>query len=228
MTNQNTPADTREKVARIILAWFHPPTIEAFDCADAILSALQADAEEADTFRLAQALKGERVEMKIETERLAHVSRLKSGSTEPNDDGAMCVMEAVAYVAGEPWSDHPECACPVLTAFMVAWNDGLPSDAERNRLLMPLIPRLVGTRGSEAIEARRANMAADWFIRVQTPAWLRLAGLTKHADLLASFPEITDFSKCPPLMPALKAARADADAAWAAAWAAASTDHFYK
>ena len=40
MTNQNTPADTREKVARIILAWFHPPTIEAFDCADAILSAI--------------------------------------------------------------------------------------------------------------------------------------------------------------------------------------------
>lgn len=22
---------------------------------------------------------------------------------------AFCVMEAVAYVAGEPWSDHPKC-----------------------------------------------------------------------------------------------------------------------
>lgn len=25
-----------------------------------------------------------------------------------------CVMEAVAYVAGEPHSDHPQCACPVI------------------------------------------------------------------------------------------------------------------
>ena len=25
----------------------------------------------------------------------------------------MCIMEAVAYVAGEPFSDHPSCASPV-------------------------------------------------------------------------------------------------------------------
>ncbi len=33
-------------------------------------------------------------------------------------DGAMCVMEAVAVVAGEKWSDHPQCASPVISAFL--------------------------------------------------------------------------------------------------------------
>ena len=40
-------------------------------------------------------------------------------------DGA-CVMEAVAYVAGEPWTDRPECACPVISVLLRRWNDDLP------------------------------------------------------------------------------------------------------
>ena len=171
--------------------------------------------------------------MTINTERLAQVTTLKSGSHEPNDDANFCVMEAVAYVAGEPWSDHPACTCPVITAVMVSWNDSLPNDDDRARLLLPLIPALVGTRGSKALETRRANMTADWYIRVHTPAWLRLAGLTTQAEALEAFPEITDFAKAPTLKPTLNAIRKDAaaarsaagdaaeDAAWAAAWAAA-------
>ena len=46
---------------------------------------------------------------------------LKSGAHSP--DSTFCVMEAVAFVAGEEWSDHPVCACPVISAFMRAWND---------------------------------------------------------------------------------------------------------
>ncbi len=49
-------------------------------------------------------------------------------------------MEAAAFIAGEPWSDHPACVCPVIAAFMRSWNDGL-SDKDRNRLLLPLIPK---------------------------------------------------------------------------------------
>jgi hypothetical protein len=104
---------------------------------------------------------------------------------------------------------------------MVAWNDALPSDADRARLLLPLIPVLVGTRGSKALKTRRANMAADWYIRVQTPAWLRLAGLTTQAEALEAFPEIIDFSAVPSLKPTLGAIRQDAAAAWDAARAAA-------
>ena len=76
----------------------------------------------------------------VNLERLARVDTLKSGShPKPNGEFAACVMEAVAYVAGVPWSDHPACTCPVITTFMVAWNDGLPSDADRTRLLLPLV-----------------------------------------------------------------------------------------
>ncbi|MBR0682770.1 hypothetical protein GXW74_19920 [Roseomonas eburnea] len=161
----------------------------------------------------------------IDTARLQQIEGvpLSTGAHDP-DSGAMCVMEAVAFVAGEPWSDSPACACPVIAAFCRAWNDGLPDD-ERNALLRPLIPRLVGTRGSRALEHRRALMAADYLVREHTSAWLRLAGLTTQADALSSLPEITDMAQVPSIRGAIEAARADAmkarDAARAAAWAAA-------
>ena len=47
-------------------------------------------------------------------------------------------MEAVAYVAGEPWSDNPACACWTIGNFLREWNDVLP-DADRDALLRPLI-----------------------------------------------------------------------------------------
>ena len=144
---------------------------------------------------------------------------LKSGAHSPNS--TFCVMEAVAYVAGEPWSDKPECACPIISAFLRSWNDALPTDADRDRLLKSLIPKLVNTRGDKALEEKRAMMAADWLVRVHTPAWLRLAGLTTHADALAALPEITSFKQVPSIRGPIEAARKDADAAWDAAGDAA-------
>ena len=169
--------------------------------------------------------------MPIIQERLNRVLNelsLRSGSHSP--DSKMCVMEAVAYVSGEPWSDSPACVSPVLGAFMRAWNDALPSDAERDRLLKPLIPRLVGTANGTDVETRRALMAADWFVRVHCPTWLRLAGLTSQAESLEKLPEITSMAQIPSVRGPLKAVRKDASAArdaaraaaWAAAWDAAS------
>jgi len=40
-------------------------------------------------------------------------------------------------------------------------------------------------------------MAADWLVRANTPAWLRLAGLSVHADALSALPEITSFAQVP-------------------------------
>ena len=40
-------------------------------------------------------------------------------------EGGMCAMEFVAWLAEEPHSDAPDCACPVLAAFMRTWNDSL-------------------------------------------------------------------------------------------------------
>jgi len=160
-------------------------------------------------------------QLAVDADRLAQVQvmELSSGGHDDMSEG-MCVMEAVAFVAGEPWTDSPQCACPVIAAFLRNWNDSLPDD-ERNDLLKDLIPRLVGTRSTPAIEQRRATMAADWLIREHTPAWLRLAGLNAQADALSSLPEITDFAQCPSLMPTLTAVRSDAAAAWDAARVAA-------
>jgi hypothetical protein len=140
---------------------------------------------------------------------------LLKGSHGENSDYQMCVMEAVAYVAGEPWSDHPECACPVLTSFMVPWNDQL-GDADRQRL-KPYIPRLVGTRSTSEVEQRRSWMACDWLVRTFTPAWLRLAGLNEDAAALEALPELTASELVDAALPTIKKAQKSAAAAGAAA-----------
>ena len=146
---------------------------------------------------------------------------LGSGSHNPGSD-VMCVMEAVAMLAGEDWTDHPSCASPVIGEFLRTWNDGLPDD-ERQQLKQ-YIPRLVNSKGADDQETERSWLATDWLIRVQTPAWLRLAGLADQADLLALMRPVNP-ETCTSILPALKAVRSDAaearDAARAAAWAAA-------
>ena len=67
--------------------------------------------------------------------RLAKVTHLKAGTH--SDHKAMCIMEAVAFVARERWSDEPVCACPVISAFLREWNDVL-SDKERDEFLQPV------------------------------------------------------------------------------------------
>src|SRR5207342_3207074 len=101
--------------------------------------------------------------MTVITSRLAQLDgiNLKPGAHNDFRDG-ICLLEAVAYVAGEPWTDHPSCVDPVLGAFGRAWNDGLPDDETRDRLLKPFIPRLIGTAASPDIQDQRAFMAADW------------------------------------------------------------------
>ena len=158
----------------------------------------------------------------IDLKRFENLPPLQYGAHFKNEVN-MCVMEAVAYVTHKEWSDHPPCVCPVIGAFMRAWNDGLPDDESRTRLLKPLIPKLINTRGSKKLEQRRATMATDWLVREHAVAWLRLARLDAAADAIASLPEITDFANRPPLKLALEAARKDAAAARAGAWGAART-----
>ncbi len=102
----------------------------------------------------------------------------------------MCAMEAVAWVAGEPWSDSPASTCPVLGSFIRHWDDALDSHA-RQRLLKPLITRLVGTRSNAAVEQRRAWLAWDWLVRAFAPGWLDTwPQLSAHAQSLRSLDPI--------------------------------------
>ena len=145
---------------------------------------------------------------------------LKSGGHKGINDG-LCVMEAVAYVAREPWSDHPQCACPVIAAFMRSWNDGMRSDEERE-LLKPLIPLLVDSKSTPEIENKRAWMACDWLVRTHCPAFLELAGLEDHANALRGADELVDDVSANKSSAAWSAARSAAwSAAMFAAWSAA-------
>jgi len=133
-------------------------------------------------------------------------------------DGEMCVMEAVAYVAGEKWSDHPKCASLLLTSFCISWNDAM-NDEDR-QILKPFIPRLVNTVASKEVELKRSWMALNWYCRVSAPAWLDLAGLKVEAKAIRATAPIMDSKTAMAAQKVLGMARSAAAAAGAAAWAA--------
>jgi len=142
----------------------------------------------------------------IMEDRLALIDslHLQYGSHKDFEDG-VCAMEMASWLADEPFSDHPKCVSPVITAFMVEWNDSLP-DADRDRLLKTLIPLTIGTRTTEAHESKRAWMATDWMAREMAPAWLRLAGLTDHAEALEGLTALTSAASAKRAQPTLSAA----------------------
>ena len=155
-------------------------------------------------------------------ERLRKIAGLSLKSGPHSPDSTFCVMEAEAFIHGKQWGDHDRDACPIISAFLRSWNDLLPTDGDRDRLLKPFLGHIIGTKSTKAIETKRTLMAGDWMIRVHTPAWLRLAGLITQADLLEALPEITDMAQSPSLREPLEAVRcgssAARDAAWDAAW----------
>ena len=158
--------------------------------------------------------------MDINLDVLEKLGPLKSGSHSGPDEGA-CIMEAVAFVAGEPWSDHPRCVSPVIGAFLRNWNDNLPTDADRERLLKPLILKIMNTRADAATEKRRSYLALDWMIHTFLPAWLRLAKLNDHADAVTGLAPIVDMATATAAAPVVRAANEAASKAWAAAGDAA-------
>lgn len=128
--------------------------------------------------------------LRIDPERLARVKTLAVGVHAGPSDG-MCAMEAAAWIVGEEWSDHPACVCPVIAGFMRDWNDN-SSDDVRNTIILSLMPKIIGSRGSRTMEARRAYACADSAVRVFAPAALRACGIIGQADILAALPEIVD------------------------------------
>jgi len=156
---------------------------------------------------------------------------LAKGAHNDRDNG-LCLLEAVAWLAGEPHSDHPACVSPILGVFGRQFNDALPDD--RRQELRRFVPLLPGTAGDGRDQAR-GLMAADWLIRIYTPAWMELAGL--DATALRGLPVMDSWNAVAVAQPVLDDARSRAaaagaaaraaawaaagDAAWAAAWNAA-------
>jgi hypothetical protein len=73
-----------------------------------------------------------------------------------------CFMELASYLAGERWSDHPDCTHPLLAALARDVNDHV-GDESRSRLV-PMIPSVVGLVGADprvdAWIARECALAA--------------------------------------------------------------------
>ena len=86
--------------------------------------------------------------------------RLSRGTHRDPGEGAS-VMELASMLAGEPFSDRPRCACPVIAAFLRAYGDAI-GDARRQDLYRHAA-QVVGTaHGSAALRARRADMCREW------------------------------------------------------------------
>lgn len=104
--------------------------------------------------------------------------RLKKGSYPSCADGN-CAMEAVVdyrrHVLGvtdATWTDADPTVCPVIGIFMRNWNDALPDEDTRTRLLGAFIPRIIGTKSTPEVEKARSMLALDWMVREFLPTWL--------------------------------------------------------
>jgi hypothetical protein len=137
--------------------------------------------------------------------------RLDKGKHDNPGAGA-CLLEVVSLLAGEPFSDDPACASPILGDYGRALNDALP-DARRQRLI-PYAPRIVGTAG-DGLDEARGYIALDWLIRTYTPAWLDLADFAAEAAALRDLDRVGDLETIKAAVPVLWDAQNKTNAAWA-------------
>jgi hypothetical protein len=85
--------------------------------------------------------------------------RLSRGNHKSPQEGA-CVMELASMLAGEPFSDHPATACPVIASLLRTYNDVL--DDEPRQELYGYAAKAVGSRGSCKVEHDRLNRLIAW------------------------------------------------------------------
>jgi hypothetical protein len=85
--------------------------------------------------------------------------RLSKGKHAAPTEGA-CVMELASMLAGEPFSDRPASACPVIGGFLRAYNDRI--DDERRQDLYRYASEVVETRGSAEVERARERRCLEW------------------------------------------------------------------
>jgi hypothetical protein len=132
-------------------------------------------------------------------------SLLSRGSHAPG--AGFSISEAVAYAAGEAWTQRPWCLSPVINEWLLVWNDSL--DDEPRQQLLPYVERLGRSRGTTADEVVRQWAVIDWVVRVLAPLWLDAAGLSAIGRKLAHGRPVEDQAT-------LSAAAPGVEAAWRA------------
>jgi hypothetical protein len=76
-------------------------------------------------------------------------------------------MEVASMLGGEPFSDEPQCVCPVIAEFLRTYNDQV--DDERRQDLFAYAALVVGTRKDHRTERERADRCLDWWLETSTP-----------------------------------------------------------
>jgi hypothetical protein len=130
------------------------------------------------------------------------------------------------YGAAEEFGDDHPSISRVCRSMAIGLNDSpWESDDARTAALDRFSILLLGTNTGPEDEETRAWLATDWLVRVQTPAFLELAGLTDDAATLRALPALTSSEIAIGIQSALDGIRerasARSDAARAAAGAAA-------
>jgi hypothetical protein len=77
----------------------------------------------------------------------------------PSPRSGACVMEIASMLAGEPFSDRPAAVCPIVAAFLRAYNDAV--DDNRRQDLLAYASGAVGTRSSWPVMRLRARRCHD-------------------------------------------------------------------
>jgi hypothetical protein len=85
--------------------------------------------------------------------------RLEPGRHRSPGDG-VCVVELASMIAGEKFTDRPNCVCPVIGSFLRSWNDRA-GYADRQRL-HPYASLVVGTAGSRRISRIRRDVCLSY------------------------------------------------------------------
>ena len=114
--------------------------------------------------------------------------KLSKGKHTSAEEGA-CVMELASMLAGEQFSDHPACACPVIGSFLRAYNDSI--DDDRRQDLYAYASRIVGTRSGLDVQQARAGRLFEWAFELRLRRWprrllprpLRGAGLRREPPM---------------------------------------------
>jgi hypothetical protein len=91
-------------------------------------------------------------------------------------------MELASRLADEPFSDHPECVCPVIGALLRTYNDIV--GRRRRQDLIPCASAVLHTAGSQAVRDARMDhcvRAVDEFERSNgRRPHLRLGGASQQ------------------------------------------------
>lgn len=109
------------------------------------------------------------------SERLApshQTVRLAPGKHDTPANG-VCVLELASMLAGEPFSDQPRSVCPVIAAYLRAYNDG--ADDHSRRGLYGAAARVVGTRAGQEVARARAHRCHELTADLHA-AWSPLRG----------------------------------------------------